>query len=174
MSKDLQELLQSLNEQLAIYNQSHSKHCIYQTHLPIAHMFYPSDPSIPTSRLPETLVSAIISAISINQVAQQMPQGEVKNELIKSIEKSMAGHIAAATSSSEPNPDVFPGGPVWHGPGPNPYAQINGSKILSEIAVVAQAFDGQMREDLLQCAVKIAQKIFEMGLGAAEHNISLN
>jgi hypothetical protein len=94
-------------------------------------------------------VSFLVSAISLNQVALQMPQGQVSRELAQSVEGAVTAFIDEWCGTRSP-------GRPWPWPGPNPLTPV----LVSALGIAAQSFEGIMREELLQVAGRIVQQSF--------------
>ncbi|MFT0174272.1 hypothetical protein ACLKMY_35685 [Paraburkholderia mimosarum] len=92
--------------------------------------------------------SFLISVIGLTQVARQMPEGQIRSELSKSAERAIADFVDGCGTPT-------PGHP-WPWPVPHPWVLT----LVSELGIVAQSFDGAMREDVLQVAGQIVQKSF--------------
>ncbi|WP_157131075.1 hypothetical protein [Burkholderia savannae] len=93
--------------------------------------------------------SFLISAIGLNQVARQMPEGQPRRDLSRSVDVAIADFIDDWCGTRPP-------GRPWPWPGPNPLT----ATLVSELGVAAQSFDGAMREEVLQVAGRIVQKSF--------------
>ncbi|WER48613.1 hypothetical protein CupriaWKF_27980 [Cupriavidus sp. WKF15] len=90
----------------------------------------------------------LISAIGLNQVARQMPEGPTRSDLTKSTDRAIREFIDGCGTRVP--------GFHWPWPGPNPSIQA----LVSELGIAAQGFDGTMREEILQVAGRIVQESF--------------